>query len=1245
MSTIGPKIILEGEKEYRKAVSDVNSAMRVLKSEMRAVTAEFDGNANSIEALRKKNENLVKQQAEQEKSVKLLRGALESVTKEFGENSRQANQWHTRLNNSQAQLTKLNRQLSENEKHLKEAERATDQTARSIDEYGKHIEDASEKTSVFGDVLKASLASEAIVSAIKATTATIRDLSKESLDVGMNFEASMSQVAATMGMTRQEIEGGSEVFRALSVAAKEAGESTIFTATQAAEALNYLALAGYDADRAIATLPAVLDLAVAGGLDLGYATNLVTDGAAALEIGIEGLNEYVDKLARTSQKANTNVAQLGEATLKVAGTASSAGMDLDTLNASLGVLANNGIKGAEAGTRLRNIILSLTSPTDTTAKKFTELGVQVANTDGSIRNINDIMEDFNTKLSVMTDSDRINVISTIFNKTDITAVNALLKSTTEEFANLREEITQSDGAAKNMADTMQANLKGQIEELRSVAETVGITIYEKFNESFSNMADAGIEGLGKLNEELEKGELGDNINKLADSLENATEKGVEFAIDVLPGVIDGLSWILDNSNKITAGLKGIGTAILTKKAGEGILHAVNAYKALTTATETATVAQAIFNDVSKANVYVAIASAVIGLGTALISYAKSAREASDETDVLSEKTRNLVDESKKLREETEKQSQAWQESTRDIEEQYGALELLSEKLYDLAEKENKSNSEKQQMVALVDQLNQKLPELNLQISEQTGELNLQEEQVFSLIAAQKEYYLIQAAQDGYSDIARQRVEAEMNINELQEQQKIKVAQLLELRRQLVSLGGTEGVEAHAFEEQKDAIDKTNDSIKRLKLEIGAISSELFGWNQQLSESTKAWEMTEKYIEKFSKTLDGAGDSVDEFGRKYRQTLEDQGMLELGTLEDRQNQISKIYDEASKELEKKIKADEKAFTKSQQRRTEAVNEAQQKELQSVEKTHARKLALINEEYLEKMKIVDEERYNELMAIQKELDDIDSQTEAEERAIKARENAEKRAELKLRVESSKTAEERLDAQRELAKFEERVARDRLSTERKLQKDVLNSQKDAINEKYNAQIKALEEEQKKEQENSNNVLKLEKDNINKRFKLKKEALKDELDIERDSLREKQSKYRDYLKEQRELAQKNAKQIYEDDLAQHKINQALKYDAAMSSEREMKKAIQEYAYKNLAPGRERDAILRTNDLNEMLKYYNPSALIKTPTASTSSASNIDYNLMSDVMKSALKTVRIELNGKNVGSFVENTVNNMVRR
>ena len=248
--------------------------------------------------------------------------------------------------------------------------------------------------------------------------AAVGKIGKASIDMGMTFEASMSQVAATMGMTKEEIEGGSDSFKLLEKAAKEAGATTQFSATESAEALNYLALAGYDAEGAVKMLPKVLNLAAAGGMDLARASDMVTDSMSALGIETKDADKFMDQMTKTSQKSSTNVAQLGEAILTVGGTAKVLKGGTAELNAQLGILADNGVKGAEGGTALRNIILSLSSPTDQAAKLMNKLGLEVFDASGKMRATNDIFNDLNRILGTMTEQERTQVSSELFNKVD-----------------------------------------------------------------------------------------------------------------------------------------------------------------------------------------------------------------------------------------------------------------------------------------------------------------------------------------------------------------------------------------------------------------------------------------------------------------------------------------------------------------------------------------------------------------------------------------------------------------------------------------------------------------------------------------------------------------------------------------------------------------------------------------------------------------------------------------------------------
>ena len=296
----------------------------------------------------------------------------------------------------------------------------------------------------------------------KYVTLPLAGIGTASVATAANFEKSMSQVAATMGMTAEEINNGSESYKKLEQAALDMGATTQFSASEASEALNYLALAGYDVDKSVSTLPTVLNLAAAGGLDLAYASDLMTDAMSALGLETTQAEGFVDQLAKTSQKSNTSVGQLGEAILTVGGTAKVLAGGTTEMNTALGILADNGIKGAEGGTALRNVILSLSAPTDKAAKTMKDLGLEVFDAQGNMRPLNEIFKDLDGTLSTMTQGEQTKVLSELFNKVDLKSVNALLSNSGERFNELSGYIADSSGAASDMADTMNNNLSGQL---------------------------------------------------------------------------------------------------------------------------------------------------------------------------------------------------------------------------------------------------------------------------------------------------------------------------------------------------------------------------------------------------------------------------------------------------------------------------------------------------------------------------------------------------------------------------------------------------------------------------------------------------------------------------------------------------------------------------------------------------------------------------------------------------------------
>ncbi len=184
----------------------------------------------------------------------------------------------------------------------------------------------------------------------------------------------------------------------------------------------YLALAGYDTQQMCDTLPTVLNLAAAGGIDLAAASDMVTDAMSALGMGVDEAGTMVDQMAKTASTTNTSVAQLGEGILTIGATAKTVKGGTAELNTALGILANNGIKGAEGGTHLRNVILSLQNPTDKAAACMEQLGLDVYDSEGNMRSLNDILGDLNTSMDGMTAAEKSNIIGQIFNKTDLAPI-------------------------------------------------------------------------------------------------------------------------------------------------------------------------------------------------------------------------------------------------------------------------------------------------------------------------------------------------------------------------------------------------------------------------------------------------------------------------------------------------------------------------------------------------------------------------------------------------------------------------------------------------------------------------------------------------------------------------------------------------------------------------------------------------------------------------------------------------------
>ncbi|MBQ5320340.1 MAG: phage tail tape measure protein [Oscillospiraceae bacterium] len=605
---------------------------------------------------------------------------------------------------------------------------------------------------------------------------------QQMVSVGSAFEASMSQVAATMGIT-----AAAEEFDILSDAAKKMGETTKFSAAQAAEALNYLALAGYDAEKAVAALPTVLNVAAAGGMDLAYASDLITDAMSALGLETAQMATFADQLAVTAQKSNTSVSQLGEAILTVGGTAKTLSGGVVEMNTALGILADNGIKGAEGGTALRNVILSLSAPTNTAAQAMERLGVTAFDASGTMRPLEDTFADLNTALSELTDQEKTAVLNEIFNKVDLKSVNALLGTSAERFDQLSEYISDCSNAAAEMAKTMDDNLKGDITILDSALEGLGIAAYEKFQEPFREAVQEVTGYVGVLTTELTDGELSGSVDKIAEGFNNLADAALRVVGDtIIPMIVSGFEAIVEYGSEIISIAAGIGAAFAAWKITNIVLAVIasiqtaNLQLALLAAqtgaaaisqtalaggltlTEIAvalftgkltlaTAATAAFNAVCSVNPIVLVVTALAAAAVALTTFALTA-----------DTTHNKL---KKINEEMEKISETTENSISSSQAEIAVIEAKMRKYEELRREYELTGKGEENLKVLAEDLQQYMPDEIQLIDEQTGAYNSLAGSIENVSKSLLKKASISAYEEQYAELIKQKIEAEKILNE------------------------------------------------------------------------------------------------------------------------------------------------------------------------------------------------------------------------------------------------------------------------------------------------------------------------------------------------------------------------------------------------------------------------------------------------------------------------------------------------
>lgn len=347
-----------------------------------------------------------------------------------------------------------------------------------------------------------------------AVTLPVAGIAAASVKTAAEFEASMSKVQAVSGASGQDMQK-------LEKLARDMGATTKFSASDAADALNYMGMAGWKTQDMMNGLPGVLDLAAAGGTDLALTSDIVTDGLTGLGLTAKDTGMFVDVMAATMSNSNTNVELMGESLKYVGPVAGALGIDMKDLSLAIGLMGNSGIKGSQAGTALRAGLTNLIKPTSDASATMEKYGIEVQkNADGSV-DFMGTMNNLRSTLGGLDETTQAAALSTIFGKEAMSGWAAIVNASEGDFNKLSDAIQNSDGKAKDMATTMQDNLKGQLDNLKSALEEAAITI-----------GNALMPALKKLVEWLQKAT--DWFNQLSPSMKNVVLATVGIAAAIGP---------------------------------------------------------------------------------------------------------------------------------------------------------------------------------------------------------------------------------------------------------------------------------------------------------------------------------------------------------------------------------------------------------------------------------------------------------------------------------------------------------------------------------------------------------------------------------------------------------------------------------------------------------------------------------------------------------------------------------------
>ncbi len=568
--------------------------------------------------------------------------------------TRGANSWEKQLNNARIAANQLDDEIARNDRYLEEARASADECATSIDQYGKEVKTATEASVELGskggeaiNALAEAVVAAGIAEKVKDVAAALYDC----VETFGAFQSQMSAVQAISGASAQDME-------ALAEKAKEMGASTSFTAAEAGQALEYMAMAGWKTGDMLDGLKGIMHLAAASGEDLASTSDIVTDALTAFGLKASDSGHFADVLAVASANANTNVGMMGETFQYAAPVAGALGYSIEDVAVAIGLMANSTIKGSSAGTALRSMLTNLAKPSKDVAEYMEALGVSLTDSQGQMRSLSELIGILRERFSQLTEAQKTEYAAGIAGKEAMSGLLAIVNASEEDYRKLEEAINSCNGAAKQMSETRLDNYAGQITLLNSAVDGLKLTVGEQLTPLLANIASGATTAVNGLNELLE----------------------------VCPGLSSVLVGLVTAAGALTAAFAGFSI--------------VKAITPMITA----------FNAALAANPMGLFAVAAAGVVAALAAFTAQSEAADAKAKDLAQSLRESRSAYQELSESMAAEKSSVADSVRALQNLLGA--------------EEKSATRKEQIIRMVDELNEKIPGLGLAYDETADAINM-----------------------------------------------------------------------------------------------------------------------------------------------------------------------------------------------------------------------------------------------------------------------------------------------------------------------------------------------------------------------------------------------------------------------------------------------------------------------------------------------------------------------------------------